>query len=223
MNNWYNHNHDDDNDYMNDQNQIVTLKTINECKHYTLINFKLKQSGKLPFYLNEKTTWFKLPSNLTSLNHMTPLEYLKSYVCALKLRLVYLKNLFNKHKYEESLIRLNRSKDFVFKDNMLNVLRELSQFQLNTKELDEFVDFLDLNSVNEFDLNEFLGLILFSEIYFYKKFFPFIQSTHYNCVNERLDFNYLFTKFDSKLINTNKKLYNLLKLINDFLLEIKIN
>ena len=217
MNNWYNHD-----DYDSNQTQIAILQTLNECKLYTLTHFKLKQGGNLPFYLNEKTTLFRLPSNLMSLNDMLPLEYLKSYLSGLELRLVYLKNLFNRHKYEESLIRLNKAKDFVFKENMLNALRELSKSHLSPKELEEFFEFLDLNSVNEFDRDEFVSLILFSEVYFHKKFFAFITSTHYNCMRERLDFNYLFTKFDAKLSKSNRKLYDVLKLINRFLLEIKI-
>lgn len=211
--NWYT-NHEDE----IKTNQDVTLQaTLDEKSLNATNNVKLKQVGalspntsSLPFYLNEKTSWFKLPSDLSVLNHMRPLDYLKTYMTGAKFRTAYLNILFSKHKSDDLI---KSQKEVISKEACWSAIRELSQYRLNECDLNELVEFLDLSSSSRFERDDFVCIVLFSEVYFFKKFYSNCVMSSTSCI-ERLDFNYVFTKLDTKLMN--REMYRVLKVVNDF-------
>ena len=85
-----------------------------------------KVSNKLLFF-SERTTLYRLPSNLNDLNEMSPIYYLKKYTVVPVFRKKVLRNLFNKHKYEESCFNQLKSVEIVNKEGLLAALKETSQ------------------------------------------------------------------------------------------------
>jgi len=178
-----------------------------------------KVSNKLLFF-SERTTLYRLPSNLNDLNEMSPIYYLKKYTVVPVFRKKVLKNLFNKHKYEESLIQMKSiiTGEIINKEGLFTALKEISQDLLNTKShLNDIIEFLDLNFVNEFDFDEFNALILFAELYFKHVFYGNYRRELSDLLNynlEKADFKYLFSRTDSKeLLVKNKNLSQLLDYI----------
>ena len=198
----------------------TTFHKCTDCNRLKLniisFNYKIKPDtnklvSKLPFFLNEIFTIYRLPLDLFSLNKMHPLEYLKLHTNSATFRLNYLKQYFNKYKFEESLIHSNKRKDIIYKENLLTAIQDIGQNLIKLKHLEDFITFLDLNQRNQFDYDDFKCLIQFSELYFRRLLYgdySFKRKTV-----EFLDFRYLFTRLDTNQVN--KKLYLVLKFINE--------
>ena len=174
-----------------------------------------KLLAKILFFSNERTTLYRLPSHLYQLNRMTPIEYLKLFTVDKPSKRKHLKIVFNKHKFEESLIRLNASKDTIYKDGLFGSMQELSLNLIKANHFNEFISFLDLEVVKEFDFAQFTALIAFAEIYFMEFFYGDYHSflNELNFTVESTDFAYLMTRSDTQLIN--EKLLRLLGFISD--------
>ena len=174
-----------------------------------------KLLSKIIFFSEKYLTIYRLPSDLYLLNQMSPMEYLKNFTVDIPFRRKSLKTLFNKFKFEESLIRKTSPREVIYKEGLFGCMQELSLDHLKKNHYNDFISFLDLKSFKEFDFNEFVALVSFSEIYFKELFFGKYKS-HLNDLNFRIesaDFTYLFARSDTHLIN--EHLLKLLRYILD--------
>ncbi len=174
-----------------------------------------KLLAKILFFSNQRTTIYRLPSDLYLLNEMTPIEYLKRFTVDMQFRRKHLKIVFNRYKFEESLIRLSSSNDIIYKDGLFCSLQELSLNLIKSNHFNDFISFLDLNTAKEFDFAEFIALIAFAEIFFMEFFYGSYHGflNDLNFMVESADFSYLFARPDTHLIN--KQLLRLLRFIAD--------
>ena len=194
-------------------------------------NFRLKNkkfdivTQKFTRFKSDICTFFTLPMNLEDLFSLTPIEYLCEYMKITKPKMKRTIELYENYLLANDYDNLS----FINRSNLIDAIIAVNFNFINSKHVEELLCFLNITGVNDFKLNDFLAICLFSERYFLEETISII-STKLNidvnsiCVYqmeqsviENLDFNLI----EHKLCSINNKqmkskyLENLLLLISN--------
>jgi hypothetical protein len=146
---------------------------------------------KAPMTLNASSIHCTLPSNYDDLENLSPLSFLIKYT----------KPLFNRQQVVLKLIRKISRDLSIDIDDTKEIIFEYFNHYKTHEDIDELFHFLNINSMNTFDLKEIVIICCYAERYFLHKLSKFERISFERPLQEIIDFEFLKRKLDRLKLN----------------------
>jgi len=155
--------------------------------------FNDEKKLQAPINLNSLSIQCTLPSNYDQLENLSPLEYLIKYTKPSIYRQEIILKLIRKIQ-RDRIIDIDDAKDIVFE--------YFNHYKIH-EDINEFFQFLDINSLNIFQTNEIIIICCYAERYFLCKLDKNENILFERSLQEIIDFEFLKRKFDGLKLSDN--------------------